>query len=111
MGRGQRWSVRSAWLCLALSLFAGGRHSHAGDWVLPDDRLGVRTAPVLLLTRADVQSELRLEPSQIAGAHSLIDDLTRRAFGLKGKSGAAVVAERRSIDESQAEWLTKNLSG
>ena len=40
-----------------------------------------------------------------------INELTRRAAALRGKSGAAVVAERRAIDEAQVDWLSKNLTG
>src|SRR5262249_39724786 len=85
--------------------------TRAGEWALPDARLGVRTAPLLLLSRPDVQVELRLEPAQIAQARGTIEELTRRAVTLKGKSGPAVVAERREIDEAQVDWLGRNLTG
>lgn len=83
----------------------------ASDWVLPDSRIGIRTAPLLLLTRPDVQTDLRLDRQQVAGAQETINELTRRAAALKGKTGAAVVAERRAIDEAQLDWLGKNLTG
>jgi hypothetical protein len=54
---------------------------------------------------------LRLEPGQIAGVHTVINELTQRALSLRGKSGPTVVAERRAIDEAQADWLAKNLTG
>jgi len=41
----------------------------------------------------------------------MIDDLTKRAASLRGKSGAAVLAERRAIDEAQVDWLSKSLTG
>jgi hypothetical protein len=84
---------------------------HAADWWLPDDRFGIRTAPLLLLSRPDVQVDLRLERAQIVGTQSTINELTRRALALRGKTGAAVVAERRAIDETQLEWLSNNLTG
>lgn len=83
----------------------------ADDWVLPDTRIGIRTAPLLLLTRPDVQTDLRLDRLQVQGAQETINELTRRATALKGKTGAAVVAERRAIDEAQLDWLGKNLTG
>jgi hypothetical protein len=83
----------------------------AGDWCLPDNRLGIRTAPLLLLSRPDVQVDLRLERAQILGTQNTINELTRRALTLRGKRGAAVVAERRAIDEAQLEWLSSNLTG
>ena len=84
---------------------------HAGEWCLPDDRFGIRTAPLLLLSRPDVQVDLRLERAQVLGTQNTINELTRRALALRGKTGAAVVAERRAIDEAQLQWLSDNLTG
>jgi hypothetical protein len=64
-----------------------------------------------LLSRPDVQAELRLDQSQVLGAHKTINELTRRAQALRGKNGAAVIAERRAIDEAQLDWLSKYLTG
>jgi hypothetical protein len=83
----------------------------AGEWTLPDDRLGIRTAPLLLLSRPDVQGDLKLDRAQILGAQNMINELTRRAAALRGRSGTAVIAERRAIDEAQLDWLGKNLTG
>jgi hypothetical protein len=83
----------------------------AEEWALPDTRMGIRTAPLLLLSRPDIQADLRLEPVQISGAQTAINELTQRAVALRGKTGAAVIAGRRAIDEAQADWLAKNLSG
>jgi hypothetical protein len=66
---------------------------------------------LLLLSRPDVQSELHLDQSQVLGAYNMINDLTRRALALRGKTGTAVIAERRAIDQAEVEWLGKNLSG
>src|SRR5271165_1149516 len=95
----------------AATLLHAPNPSHAGDWCLPDNRLGIRTAPLLLLSRPDVQVDLRLERAQILGTQNTINELTRRALTLRGKAGAAVVAERRAIDEAQLEWLSSNLTG
>jgi hypothetical protein len=107
----QRLTVISAIYCVSLGLGTGESAARAGDWSLPDSRLGIRTAPLLLLSRIDVQADLRLEPGQIAGVHAVINELTQRALALRGKSGPTVVAERRAIDEAQADWLAKNLTG
>lgn len=93
---------------LVLAVFTG--RVDAGDWSLPDGRMGIRTAPLLLLTRADVQSDLELGAAQVAAVHKTIDELSERAAALRGKTGAEVVAERRAIDDAQARWLTTNLS-
>jgi hypothetical protein len=88
-----------------------GRDCRAGEWILPDDRQGIRTAPLLLLSRPDVRADLRLDRTQILGAQNMINELTRRASALRGRTGAAVIGERRSIDEAQLDWLGKNLTG
>ncbi len=85
--------------------------SPANDWYLPDNRLGIRTAPLLLLSRPDIQADLRMERTQILGSQNTINELTRRALALRGKTGAAVLVERRAIDQAQLEWLSMNLTG
>jgi hypothetical protein len=109
-GRFLRCPLTAAGLAFVLLVMAICRASSA-EWVLPDDRLGIRTAPLLLLSRPDVQADLKLDRSQVLGAQSRINELTRRALALRGKTGAAVVADRRAIDEAQLEWLGKNLTG
>jgi hypothetical protein len=111
MRHGQGWALVSALVCLGFGSGLVPTAAKAGEWTLPDTRLGVRTAPLLLLSRPDVQADLRLEPAQIAAAQNTINELTQRAAALRGKSGAAVVAERRAIDEAQVDWLGKNLTG
>ena len=111
-GKGQIVLLGILWMgCGQVALLHAQNTSHAGDWCLPDDRLGIRTAPLLLLSRPDVQADLRLERAQILGTQNTINELTRRALTLRGKTGAAVVAERRAIDEAQLEWLSNNLTG
>ena len=111
MRQGQGPTILAIMFCLIGLNSAGHRAVMAGEWSLPDTRLGIRTAPLLLLSRPDVQADLRLEPVQISGIHDTINELTRRALALRGKTGPAVITERRSIDEAQAEWLASNLSG
>ncbi len=100
------------WLNLGAACLSRAQNpSHPDPWCLPDDRFGIRTAPLLLLSRPDVQVDLHLERSQILGTQNTINELTRRALTLRGKTGTAVVAERRAIDEAQLEWLGNNLTG
>jgi len=97
-------------LAIALALGVAAPATLGEEWSLPDARMGVRTAPILLLTRADVQADLGLDEVKIASARKAVDALTDRAQSLRGKTGAAVVDERRAIDEAQAQWLRTNLS-
>jgi hypothetical protein len=111
-GKGRILLLGILWIgCGQATLLHAQNPGRAGDWCLPDNRLGIRTAPLLLLSRPDVQVDLRLERTQILGTQNTINELTRRALTLRGKTGAAVVAERRAIDEAQLEWLSNNLTG
>lgn len=114
MRRDHGWIVVPllVWMTLAPGTSALGQPpARSGDWVLPDSRIGIRTAPLLLLSRPDVQTDLRMDGAQIQGAQAAIEELTRRAAALRGKTGSAVLAERRAIDEAQLEWLGKHLTG
>jgi len=96
--------VRSAALavlaCATTALASGG---------VPDARLGIRTAPILLLSRADVRAELRLTPEQAEEADRIIADLRDRALALRGRSDAEAVAARDEIDRASRAWLARKL--
>ncbi len=77
---------------------------------LPDSQLGVRTVPLLLLSRRDVQADLRMTPEQVAEAESAIARLYARASQLRGMKGDEAVAARRAVDEEQHRWLMDRLS-
>ncbi|CAN5879943.1 hypothetical protein BH23PLA1_BH23PLA1_38220 [soil metagenome] len=77
---------------------------------VPNSRLGSRTAPILLLTRADVRDELRMNPEQVAGFRTVIAQLYDRAMTLQGRSDPQAVADRRAIDEAGQRWLSETLS-
>ena len=78
---------------------------------LPDDRLGQRTVPILLLSRADVSQNLRLSAAQVLAAEEAISDFYYvRARALKGKKGPAADAARKQIDQDQFVWLDTHLS-
>ena len=50
-GKGRVVLLGILWMGLgAATLLHAQNPSHAGDWCLPDDRLGIRTAPLLLLS-------------------------------------------------------------
>lgn len=79
-------------------------------WQLPDDRIGVRTAPLLLLSRDDVASDLNLSAAQRSKAWEMIADLGRRAAELKGRNDKDTLVLRRQIDQAQLEWLARELT-
>ena len=81
-----------------------------GSAPLPDDRLGVRTAPILLLSRPDVRADLGLNPRLAEEAEMALSDLYVRAAALKGKSGAQAVAARQAIDDAQRRWFQSELT-
>jgi hypothetical protein len=83
---------------------------HAGDPPLPDDRLGMRTVPLLLLSRPDVRADLKLTSEQARAADHAIAELYAKAAALRGKTGPEVIAARRKIDEEQARWIEHELS-
>jgi hypothetical protein len=97
-------------LVLILVLAGAGLEPRTGEVQVPDERFGCRTAPILLLTRPDVQSELQLDQRQVASAKAAIARLLPRAWNLKGKKGVSVAQERRSIDLEMDRWLTDSLS-
>ncbi len=101
-------TISLLWLAGALLLVPD--RSVAADWTLPDSRLGVRTAPILLLSRTDVQADLKLSSEQVLSARRTIADLHARAAALVGRPDAEVVASRRLIDEAQQRWLEQQLS-
>src|SRR5262249_44980760 len=68
---------------------------------LPETRLGVRTAPILLLSRDEIRADLRLSEAQIKAADVEISSLYAQAAQIKGKSGADAVRARRAVDEAQ----------
>ena len=83
----------------------GSRHAP-----LPDERLGIRTAPLLLLSRPDVRADLGMNASQAEAAEVEISDLYVRAAALRGKAGPQAVSMRRAIDEAQWAWVENHLT-
>jgi hypothetical protein len=82
----------------------------AGPPPLTDERLGIRTAPLLLLSRPDVRAEIHLDSAQAADADRTLGELYQQALTLKGKHGTDVEARKRSIDLAGEQWLQTKLS-
>jgi hypothetical protein len=94
-------------LTAALALFAPRVKAGEG---LPDARLGIRATPMLLMTRGDVQADLRLSPEQVADAERTLDDLREKARALKGRTDTEAVALRGEIDTASRLWIERKLT-
>jgi hypothetical protein len=77
---------------------------------LPDDRLGVRTVPILLLSRVDVRADVGLTEPQAASVHAAIAELHARASRLRGKVGDEAVSGRKAVDDAQRSWIDTHLT-
>lgn len=82
----------------------------AGVAPLPDERLGIRTAPLLLLSRPDVRGELAMTPAQTEAAEHAITDLYVQASRLAGKPNEEVLALRKALITAQVRWIEANLT-
>jgi hypothetical protein len=102
------WTVVPALVILGFGLFDLTGLAHGAEPL--DDRLGIRTAPIFLLTRSDIQSELKIDPKLAAACGHVAAGLRLRASSLKGVKVPTIVAARRAIDEEMSQWLVKNLS-
>lgn len=78
--------------------------------LIPDSRLGSRTAPLLLLSRPDVCADLGLDDKQRVEAEGVVTAIYTKAATLVGKRGPEVVASQRAIDASAEQWLKTHLS-
>jgi hypothetical protein len=90
-----------------LSVLGSTRIAAAGEPL--DDRLGIRTVPLFLLFRSDIQKDLQFDPAQIAELNRFAAELYGKALSLKGKVGPGVVAARRAIDEEESSWINAHL--
>jgi hypothetical protein len=77
---------------------------------LGDDRLGIRTAPLLLLSRPDVRAEIGLDSAQAADADKTLNELYQQALALKGLRGPDAENRKRAIDLAGEQWLEYRLS-
>jgi hypothetical protein len=102
------WAVFRTLIVLGVGL--GGFTPHARGSDLGDDRLGMRTVPIVLLTRSDVQKDLKLDTRQIAACRQAMVALYDRAALLKGRKDAGAQAARHSIDQAMSQWLDQYLT-
>jgi len=93
---------------MGVALLGFTRDARTGEPL--DDRLGLRSAPIFLLIRGDVQKDLALEAAQISEVHREAAELDRKARALKGSKASGVVAARRVIDEESSQWLAVHLT-
>jgi hypothetical protein len=101
--------VAPASFVVVLALVGAGPDAPSDEVSVLDERFGSYTAPILLLTRPDVQLDLELDPRQISGAKSTIARLIEQGLRLKKMSGPAIAAGRKAIDEEMTVWLGLNL--
>jgi hypothetical protein len=105
--------VAIIWFLIVVGTAALAQQPGAGSIALaqlPDDRIGIRTAPILLLTRPDVSADIGLSAEQTDAAAKAIQEFQKQAFACKSKSDGVVVLARKQIDENQSRWLKEHLS-
>ena len=101
-------SVVALTLVFAATLFHAST-SLAG-WVLPDLQIGRNTVPLLLLSRPEVQADLKLSVEASAELDRVIYEIYAKAQSVKGRRDPEAVAARRGVDEAQRVWLERNLT-
>ena len=102
------WKIARSLIIMGLAVC--GLTGHALGREPTDDRLGMRTVPILLLTRSDVQKDLNLGPKQSTECKQAALKFYDRAFRLKGRKDAGAQAARKAIDFETSAWLEKFLT-
>lgn len=102
--------VRPSHLIVTLAVLMLGSAVAAQEWSLPDSRLNVRTAPILLLSRADIQAELGVTAEQTRSLMRVVSDLRDRAAGIKGVADVDAIVARREIDKAESNWIETQLN-
>jgi hypothetical protein len=77
---------------------------------LPDERLGQKTAPLLLLSREDVRADLGMTAKQAEEATKAATSLHAQALAIKGMKGPQAIAARKRIDETEQSLIESILS-
>ena len=104
-------STLVCFLACGLVVGAAVGPARAGEgWTLPDQSRGIRVAPILLLSRPEVQADLHLKPEQVAEAAEVVASIHARAAHLRGRTDAAAVELRRAVDDEQRTWLETKLT-
>jgi hypothetical protein len=102
------WTVFPTLIVLGLGLCVFSRPARGGEPL--DNRLGWRTAPIFLLTRSDVQADLKLDAKQVAICGRAAAELQRRALPLRGRKDSGAAAARRAVDQAMSLLLSDNLT-
>jgi hypothetical protein len=103
-----RWTVFPTLIILGLGLCGFAKPARGGEPL--DDLLGRRTVPIFLLTRSDVQADLKLDPKQVAICGHAAITLQHRALRLRGRKDAGAAAARRVVDQEMSLLLSDNLT-
>jgi hypothetical protein len=106
----RRFPAARLLMFLSIALARDPASSRAGPPPLTDDRLGIGTAPLLLLSRSDVRAEVGLDASQAADADRTLNELYQQALALKGQHGQEERNRKRAIDEAGEQWLQTKLT-
>ena len=107
MRQGPTPAVLVALLSLAGSVALGA----SDEPPLPDSRIGLRTAPLLLLSRPDIRADLELTPEQSESSARAIRSFYVQAHALRGKGNSPeTIRERRAVDDEAAGWIHSRLS-
>ncbi len=101
-------TIAPAFFALGLLLAGWNAAGLAGEPL--DDRLGIRTAPIMLLLRSDVQADLQLDAQQVALCRRAAQALYQRALAIKGQTGPGADAARREINQQQTNALRQTLN-
>jgi hypothetical protein len=102
------WKIARSLIIMGVVLCGLTRHALGGEPT--DDRLGMRTVPILLLSRSDVQKDLNLGPKQSIECKQAALKFYDRAFRLKGRKDPGAQAARKAIDFETSAWLDKFLT-
>lgn len=104
--------MSQGWAAILMSAALAQGAADEKPWSLPDERFGVRTAPVLLLSRPDVQAELALSPKQIRQSEKAIRRLWEQAYAVRDQpNDLAGQRVREALNEAQERWISESLSG
>lgn len=91
-----------------LATLAGGAGAVRAQ--VPDEAIGARLSPILLLSRTDVRQELELTAEQSEAVFRAIGAFHSRAETLRGQAGPEAIAQRREIDEEAGRWIAERLN-
>ena len=90
---------------LLIGVAMSPRACRADPQPLPDSRLGIPTAPLLLLSRPDVRADIGLDPKQAEAAERAITELYARASSVKQMKGKQASVARREVNDTMLRWL------